>query len=228
MDVDDGGSLEETKTTTKESKPDEVNLNVDSTTELVFKLQPSDRTIDDDYEGVKMSASAIKFSTTLNDMIEGTKSRLFRFCFCFVSFCVSFFHSRTDLGKGVAAKVNIPLATVDEKTLISIVKYCERLATEPPDEVKTGDVTDFTEGGGMKVTWKKKFISVDNATLFELILAANYLAVKDLLDLGCDRLASLIYGKTTEQIRTEFNIKNDFTEEEEKKLREENAWCEES
>jgi S-phase kinase-associated protein 1 len=37
----------------------------------------------------------------------------------------------------------------------------------------------------------------------------------------------LYLGKTPEQIRTTFNIKNDFTPEEEEQVRKENEWCEE-
>ena len=37
----------------------------------------------------------------------------------------------------------------------------------------------------------------------------------------------MIKGKTPEEIRKNFNIKNDFTEEEEAQVRKENQWCEE-
>ena len=37
---------------------------------------------------------------------------------------------------------------------------------------------------------------------------------------------SRVAGKTAEQIRTTFNIKNDFTPEEEEMVRKENEWCE--
>ena len=38
--------------------------------------------------------------------------------------------------------------------------------------------------------------------LFELILAANYLDIKSLLDLTCAKVASMIKGKNTEEIRS--------------------------
>ena len=64
--------------------------------------------------------------------------------------------------------------------------------------------------------------------LFELILAANYMDIKPLLDLTCATVASMIKGKTPEEIRKTFNIVNDFTPEEEAQVREENKWCEEA
>lgn len=39
--------------------------------------------------------------------------------------------------------------------------------------------------------------------------------IKGLLDVTCKTVANMIKGKTPEEIRKTFNIKNDFTEEEE-------------
>lgn len=61
--------------------------------------------------------------------------------------------------------------------------------------------------------WDIDFVSIDKEILFELILAANYMDIRPLLDLCCAKVASMIRGKTVEQIRSEFNIVNDFTPE---------------
>ncbi|CAN0906873.1 SCF ubiquitin ligase complex protein SKP1a [Linum grandiflorum] len=68
--------------------------------------------------------------------------------------------------------------------------------------------------------------------LFDLILvyslslkAADYLNIKDLLDFTCRKAAHMISKKTMEEMRKIFNIKNDFTPEEEANIRIENRWA---
>ena len=76
--------------------------------------------------------------------------------------------------------------------------------------------------------WDAKYVDIEQELLFELILAANYMDIKPLLDLTCATVASMIKGKTPEEIRRTFNIANDFSPEEEAQVREENKWCEEA
>jgi S-phase kinase-associated protein 1 len=73
--------------------------------------------------------------------------------------------------------------------------------------------------------WDTNFVSLEYEKLFELILAANYLDIKSLLDLTCAKVATIIKGKSPEDIRKTFNIVNDFTPEEEAQVREENKWA---
>mmetsp|Transcript_10675 Transcript_10675/g.25101 ORF Transcript_10675/g.25101 Transcript_10675/m.25101 type:complete len:114 (+) Transcript_10675:107-448(+) len=80
-----------------------------------------------------------------------------------------------------------------------------------------------------KDSWDKKYVEVEDEVLFNLILAANFLDVKDLLDLTCKTVAEYIKQcRTPEEIRQRFNIPNDFTPEEEEEVRKENAWCDET
>ena len=62
-------------------------------------------------------------------------------------------------------------------------------------------------------------------TLSHLFQAANYLDIKGLLDLTCQTVADMMKGKSPEEIREMFNIKNDLTPEEEEEIRKENAWA---
>lgn len=75
--------------------------------------------------------------------------------------------------------------------------------------------------------WDADFLRVDQATLFEIILAANYLDVKGLMDVCCKTIANMIKGKTPDEIRKTFNIQNDFTEAEQTQIQLENEWCKE-
>jgi S-phase kinase-associated protein 1 len=56
-------------------------------------------------------------------------------------------------------------------------------------------------------------------------MAANYLDIRGMLDLTCQTIADMIKGKSVEEIRETFNIKNDFTPEEEAEIRRENQWA---
>ena len=104
-----------------------------------------------------------------------------------------------------------------------VIEYCTHHKDDPPvppeDEVKAKSSEEIGD-------WDREFINVDQGTLFEVILAANYLDIKGLLDLGCKTVANMIKGKSVEEIRKTFNITNDFTPEEEEKIRKENEWAE--
>ncbi|XP_048573867.1 SKP1-like protein 1 isoform X2 [Triticum urartu] len=121
----------------------------------------------------------------------------------------------------------IPLPNIDSKILSKVIEYCKKhvqadsssststAAAAPAEDLKSFDA---------------EFVKVDQATLFDLILAANYLNIKGLLDLTTIGLAGytvadMIKGKTPEEIRKTFNIKNDFTPEEEAEIRRENQWA---
>lgn len=72
--------------------------------------------------------------------------------------------------------------------------------------------------------WDREFMQVEQEMLFDIILAANYMDINALLDMGCKTVADMIKGKSPEEIRKTFNIQNDFTPEEEEQIRRENEW----
>ncbi|KAI5096406.1 S-phase kinase-associated protein 1 [Silurus meridionalis] len=117
----------------------------------------------------------------------------------------------------------VPLPNVNAAILKKVIQWCTHHKDDPPppedDENKEKRTDDIP-------VWDQEFLKVDQGTLFELILAANYLDIKGLLDVTCKTVANMIKGKTPEEIRKTFNIKNDFTEEEEAQVRKENQWKE--
>lgn len=61
--------------------------------------------------------------------------------------------------------------------------------------------------------WYAEYITVDvdQALLFDLAIAANFLNIKPLLKLTAARIASQIKGKSIQEVRQFFKMTNDFT-----------------
>ncbi|KAL8008911.1 putative S-phase kinase-associated protein [Plasmopara halstedii] len=84
----------------------------------------------------------------------------------------------------------IPLPNVKSPVLSKVIEFCSHHNNNPMREIekplKSADMHDV------------------------LILAANYMDIKSLLDLACAKVASMIKGKTPQEIRDTFNIVNDL------------------
>ncbi|CAD2096200.1 suppressor of kinetochore protein 1, putative [Plasmodium vinckei] len=117
----------------------------------------------------------------------------------------------------------IPLPNIKTQILKKIIEYMEYHIHNPPDEIPKPLITSNLQD--VVSVWDYDFVNTDKETLYELIEASNYLDIKPLLDLTCGKIASMMKDKTTEEIRAEFDIVNDFTREEEMQIREENKWC---
>ncbi|PWA48391.1 S-phase kinase-associated protein 1-like, SKP1/BTB/POZ domain protein [Artemisia annua] len=111
----------------------------------------------------------------------------------------------------------IPTPNITGKILSKVVEYLNKHVETPKGATKVTaeDLKAFDA----------KLVDVEQADLFAIILAANYLNIKALLKLACQTVADMARGKTVQQIRDHFNIKNDLTPEEEEKIRFENAWA---
>ncbi|KAI3458940.1 hypothetical protein Pfo_015603 [Paulownia fortunei] len=104
-----------------------------------------------------------------------------------------------------------PLPLVDGGTLAMVITYLNKHAKEgvSDDEKRKFDEL-FVSGKELGV-------------LFDVVLAANYLNIKDLLDMLCQKIADTIKNKDVRCVREIFGIENDFTPEEEQLIRDENA-----
>ncbi|GAA6018420.1 hypothetical protein JCM8202_001373 [Rhodotorula sphaerocarpa] len=118
----------------------------------------------------------------------------------------------------------IPLPNVSANVLKKVLEWCDHHRKDP--EPLAEDQDDTRRKTTEISDWDAKFIQVDQEMLFEIILAANYLDIKPLLDVGCKTVANMIKGKQPEEIRKLFNIVNDFTPEEEAQIKKENEWAE--
>ena len=99
----------------------------------------------------------------------------------------------------------VPLPNVNSAILKKVIQWASYHKDDPPlpenKEKRTDDIC----------SWDADFLKVDTGTIFELIMAANYLDIKGLLDVTCKTVANMIKGKTPEEIRETFNIKKNFT-----------------
>lgn len=128
-----------------------------------------------------------------------------------------------DLGLEEGDEEIVPLPNVNSAILRKVIQWATYHKDDPPiseDEENKEKRTDDIS------SWDSDFLKVDQGTLFDLILAANYLDIKGLLDVTCKTVANMIKGKLPEEIRKTFNIKNDFSPHEEEQVRKENDWCE--
>ncbi|XP_062024705.1 SKP1-like protein 1 [Rosa rugosa] len=109
------------------------------------------------------------------------------------------------------ANNTIPLPNVTGVILAKVLEYCQKHVEEGGEEALRA--------------WDADFVDFDTNTLFDVIMAANYLNIKGLLELTAQKTADLIKGKTPEEIRKTFNIKNDFPPWEEEEIRSKNSWA---
>ena len=107
----------------------------------------------------------------------------------------------------------IPLPAIKKSILDKIIEYCTYINANQPPEIdkplRSNNLSDVVN------EWYANFVQLDQEVLFELILAANFMDIKSLLELSCAKVASLIKGMTIIVTRKFFNIENDFSPEEE-------------
>ncbi|KAH3756147.1 cytosolic glycoprotein FP21 [Pelomyxa schiedti] len=125
-----------------------------------------------------------------------------------------------DLGETNAP---IPLPNVTVKILNKVIQYCDYHHKNPSPDDKRDEKERRLDD---IAPWDLEYTKVDQETLFQLILAANYLDIKPLLDLTCKTVALMMKGKTPAEIRKTFNILTP-TPEEEEEVRKANPWLDE-
>ncbi|KAG2484220.1 hypothetical protein HYH03_016955 [Edaphochlamys debaryana] len=146
----------------------------------------------------------------------------------------SYSHTVKNLLEDAGAGDAVPLPNVSGKILAKVIEFCKfhveadkkAAADKKPvaeDAKDAKDAKDQTKTTPEVEAFNSGFIT-DKATHVELTLAANYLNINTLLDLCCKKWADEIKGKTPEEIRTMFNLKDDLTEEDKERIRAETVW----
>ena len=124
----------------------------------------------------------------------------------------------------------IPLLNINGGIIKKIIEFYEYFNNDKENSEKIKNIPKPLPSENIEKTipkWYYDFINnmcIDDA--FSVIKAANFLEISELLELSCAMIASIIRGKSVDEIREKFGIINDFTPEEEEEIHNENKWCE--
>ena len=131
---------------------------------------------------------------------------------------------KSHLLKGLMTDFNssqepIPIPDIKADILNKVVEYLTYYKGKNPKDIPkpmpSANLSEIID------EWDVKFINgIELDSVFDLINAANYMDIPSLLDLSCAKIASLLKGKTAQEIRTMFNIECDLTDEELKEYEE--------
>lgn len=92
---------------------------------------------------------------------------------------------------GIEEEIYLP--NVKSTPLEKIIKYCDHYrSSDPPEIEKPLPKASLKE---LVDPWDEEFIDIKNQEeLLELLLAANYLDIKSLIELCCAKVATMIKG----------------------------------
>ena len=100
------------------------------------------------------------------------------------------------------------------------LEWCEKNRSKPDFK------SDDDDGSDELNDFEKDYIKMSVPEMFPLLITANFLEIKGLINLMVKAVALQIKQKNVEQIREAFGIEDPkWTEEELQKLKEENAWA---
>lgn len=169
-----------------------MTTSTESTDKRTIKLKSADDQI------LEVEEDVAKVSATIRDMLTALKP-----------------DDETSQGEDMA----VPLSQIKMNILEKVIQWCKQHVGDP-DVDKEVDVDEDEEYE--YPDWDQDFIEeLEEEILFEVILAADYLNIKMLLDLGCSRVANILKNMSVEEIRKKYNIKNDFAPEEYERLKKE-------
>ncbi|KAK7324248.1 hypothetical protein VNO77_27778 [Canavalia gladiata] len=113
-----------------------------------------------------------------------------------------------------ATSLIIPLPNVCSAELTKIIDYCHV-------HHRNGDAGD---SGEFKEFDRQFLAAMSYDELKALFVASNYLNIKDLFNFLSRSIANIIENKSVEFVRNFFDVENDYTVQEEARLRKQNAW----
>ena len=124
--------------------------------------------------------------------------------------------------------IPLPNEEVTGPVFQKALEWCKKNRGKPdynPDDEEESKKKDYVSMDQLD-DWEKEYIKMTVSEMFPLMITANFLEIKGLIQLMVKAVALQIQGKAVEEIRKAFNVEDPkWTEEELKKLNEENAWA---
>ena len=116
-----------------------------------------------------------------------------------------------------------PLNNVNGATLEKVKEYLTHYQDQEPSIIsKPLKSNNFKECAN---EWDNNFIGEDNDSILSLIIAANFMDIKPLLELASAKVACKIRGTTTESIRKDFEI-NELNNDEKEQIEKDKKYLE--
>ncbi|KAH8156979.1 hypothetical protein CIB48_g11268 [Xylaria polymorpha] len=117
----------------------------------------------------------------------------------------------------------IPVPGVAGDVLTKVMEWCEHHREDPVPKLDDNQTTKPCNIADVPA-WDLEFFDIDKDMILGVTNAVDYLEIPLLLQYAVCIIANHLKGMDTEQMRQYLNIVNDFTPEEEEKIRADNAW----
>lgn len=115
----------------------------------------------------------------------------------------------------------VPLPNVNGATLTHVIRWAEHHVNDPQPEERRPNF-DPEPQPPIIAQWDRDFLKIEQGTLFDIFMAANYLDIPGLMDLAADTVACMFKGKRAPELRQLFGIVDDFSGAERVVIRQEN------
>mmetsp|Transcript_4641 Transcript_4641/g.12917 ORF Transcript_4641/g.12917 Transcript_4641/m.12917 type:complete len:178 (+) Transcript_4641:86-619(+) len=105
----------------------------------------------------------------------------------------------------------VPVKPLRSRELSRVVAFCRRRQEWQVDHAAAGPdrASQMNAEKGFRA-WEGDFLGgMDQAQLYDLLMAANYLHVEPLIDACLERVAKMVKGRTPEEVRRLLGIQGD-------------------
>jgi S-phase kinase-associated protein 1 len=118
----------------------------------------------------------------------------------------------------------MPVPNVTSRILGKVVEFARHTLEEPMSEIEKPIIS--TVMSEIVQQWYADFTDIEQEDLYAILLAANFMDYRQLLNLTCAKAASTIRGKTTEELCEQFGFEYNDEPIDEEALKKKYPWAE--